>query len=295
MKKLSSQTKKNIKIYLTDLLFYIIGSFIYSMGVYTFAKMYNFTIGGVAGIALILNHLWDLPIGLFTLILNIPLILISLKVVGKEFLIKTMVAIGISAVFTDIVFPLTPAYSGEPLLAALFSGLGIGSGMAFFYLRGASSGGMDFLIMTIKVKHPHFSFGVVTMATDFVVIMLGWPIFGDVNAVLYGLVCSFTTSLVMDKILYGFGAGKLLIIITEKSRAIADAISKRADRGSTVIKAIGSYTQMEKDVILCACSKAQAYSITKMVHEIDPKAFAMITETSEVYGEGFIEKDDNQL
>lgn len=273
-----------------DLLCNIIGSILYATGIYTFAKMADFAPGGISGLALISNHLWGLPIGTMTLLFNIPLVLISYKVVGKHFLFKTARSMIISTFFLDVVFPHIPAYTGSPFMAALYSGVCIGAGMAFFYMRGSSSGGIDFLIMTIKVKHPHFSFGVLGMSFDFVVILLGWPVFGNIDAVLYGLATSFVCSTVMDKILYGMGAGKLVVIITNHGQALADHIGQITDRGSTMIKAMGTYTKEDRDVLLCACSKSQAYTITNAAHELDPGAFIMVTETSEVFGEGFIEK-----
>ena len=149
-----------------------------------------------------------------TLILNVPLVIVSYKVVGKQFLLKTARSMVISTIILDLIFPLTPPYTGSPFMAALYSGLCMGAGMAFFYMRGSSSGGMDFLIMTIKVRHPHFSLGMVTMVTDFLIILLGWPVFGNIDAVLYGLATAFVSTIVLDKILYGVGAGKLIIIIT---------------------------------------------------------------------------------
>lgn len=281
---------KKKKTLLKDLLFDVIGGILYAMGIYTFAKMADFAPGGISGLALIINHLWGLPIGLMTLIINIPLVLVSYKVVGKEFLLKTARSMVISTIFLDLIFPLTPAYTGSPFMAALYSGICLGAGMAFFYMRGSSSGGMDFLIMTIKVRYPHYSLGMVTMVTDFLIILLGWPVFGNVDAILYGLATTFVASVVLDKILYGVGAGKLIVIITNHGQQLADRIGEMTDRGSTIIRARGSYTQADRDVLLCACSKSQTYSITAAAHEVDPGAFIMVTETSEVYGEGFIEK-----
>lgn len=281
---------KKINTLLIDLLCDIVGSIIFATGIYTFAKMANFAPGGISGLALIANHLWGLPIGTMSLIMNIPLVLISYKVVGKTFLLKTARTMIISTIFLDLVFPHIPTYTGDPFMAALYSGICLGAGMAFFYMRGSSSGGMDFLIMTIKVRYPHFSLGMVTLTSDFLVILLGWPVFGNVDAVLYGMATSFVASVVLDKILYGMGAGKLIIIISTHGQQIADRIGQMTDRGSTILKAMGTYTQTDRDVLLCACSKSQTYSVTGTAHEVDPGAFIMVTETSEVFGEGFIEK-----
>ena len=285
-----NQMIKKKKTLLIDLLCDLAGGILYAMGIYTFAKMADFAPGGLSGLALISNYLWGLPIGLMTLILNVPLVIVSYKVVGKQFLLKTARSMVISTIILDLIFPLTPPYTGSPFMAALYSGLCMGAGMAFFYMRGSSSGGMDFLIMTIKVRHPHFSLGMVTMVTDFLIILLGWPVFGNIDAVLYGLATAFVSTIVLDKILYGVGAGKLIIIITNEGQQLADRIGEMTDRGSTIIRARGTYTQTDRQVLLCACSKSQTYSITAAAHQVDPGAFIMVTETSEVYGEGFIEK-----
>ena len=305
---------KKLGTFIIDLLFDIAGGLLYSTGIYTFAHMADFAPGGISGLALILNHLLGLPIGLMTLALNIPLVIISYKVVGREFLLKTARSMIICTIFLDVIFPHTTAYSGSPFMAALYSGLCMGAGMAFFYMRGSSSGGADFLIMTIKVRHPYFSLGTVSIAIDLLIILLGWlrhpyfslgtvsiaidlliillgwPVFQNVDAVLYGLASAFVGTVVLDKIMYGVGAGKLIIIITNQGQQIADRIGQITDRGSTIIKAMGSYTREDRDVLLCACSKSQSYTVTGAAHELDPGAFIMVTETSEVFGEGFIEK-----
>ena len=195
-----------------DILYDIIGSILFGAGIYTFAEGGNFAPGGISGIALIMNKLWNLPVGTMTLILNIPLVIISYKTVGKRFLIKTARTMIISTIFVDLVFPMFPYYTGQRLLAAIYSGALLGLGMVLFYMRGSSSGGADFLTMTIKKKRPHMSLGRLTLLIDLIIILIGWPVFGDVDSVLYGLIAVFVCSMVIDKILYGIGAGTLAIM-----------------------------------------------------------------------------------
>ena len=195
-----------------DILYDIIGSILFGAGIYTFAEAGNFAPGGISGIALIMNKLWNLPVGTMTLILNIPLVIISYKTVGKRFLIKTARTMIISTIFVDLVFPMFPFYTGQRLLAAIYSGALLGLGMVLFYMRGSSSGGADFLTMTIKKKRPHMSLGRLTLLIDLIIILIGWPVFGDVDSVLYGLIAVFVCSMVIDKILYGIGAGTLAIM-----------------------------------------------------------------------------------
>lgn len=270
-----------------------IGGVLYNIGIYTFAKNANFAPGGISGLALILNYLWQLPIGLMTLVMNIPLVLLSWRIVGRKFIRKTLCSMLICTALVDLVFPLTPTYGGAPLLAALFSGISIGAGLGILYLRGSSSGGTDFLTMSINKLRPHWSIGIITMSIDFAVILLGGFVFRQVDAVLYGLITTFLSSMVIDKIVYGAGAGKLLLIITDHRDDVAARIADVSGRGSTSVSAIGNYTKLPRTIVLCACSRSQAHMIKSAAHEADPAAFVMFTDTSDVFGEGFTEHAEN--
>lgn len=279
--------QKWIRTLLVDLCFDIIGSILYSVGIYTFAKTAGFAPGGLSGLALIINYLWGLPIGVMTLVLNIPLLLLSYRFVGRRFLLKTMRSMIICTVFLDLVFPHFPVYTGTPFLAALYSGVFLGAGLAFFYMRGSSSGGTDFLTMSIKVLRPHLSIGLVTMLIDVVIILLGWPAFGNVDSVLYGLAATAVTSVVIDKIIYGVGSSKMVVIITSLGQEVADKIALECGRGVTIAQAAGGYTGAPRQILLCACSKPEAYQVRSVAHELDPASFVMVAETGEIYGEGF--------
>ena len=251
----------------TDQLYNLAAGFLYALSICYFAKGADFAPGGLSGLALLGNYLWGFPIG-----------------IGK-----TVISMLWCTFFQDVVFADQPGYGGDPLLAALFAGITWGGALALLYMRGSSSGGTDFLTMSIKVLRPHLSVGVVTGAIDLVVILLGWPVFGSVDAVLYGLVTTAVTSLVIDKIMYGSNAGKMLTIITTKGQEIADEISRQCERGSTMVKAVGTYTGTERQMLLCVCARPQVYRIRMAAYRIDPGCMVMVTETGEVYGEGFID------
>lgn len=283
--------KKQTKELMWDVLADIAGGLFYALGIYTFAKTANFAPGGLSGLALITHHLWGLPIGIMTLVFNIPVILLSFRLLGKRFLFKSLRSMIVCTLFVDFLLPaVSPPYTGSPLLAALYSGIFLGAGLAVLYMRGSSSGGTDFLTMSVKVLRPHMSLGAVTMIIDLIIILMGWPVFGNIDSVLYGIVATGVTSIVIDKTMYGVGAGKLIIIISDHGQEVADKIANAIDRGSTLIRAIGTHTGSERQVLLCACNKSQAFKVRSAAHEVDENAFVMITETSEVYGEGFLEQ-----
>ena len=282
--------KKQTKELMWDVLADIAGGLFYALGIYTFAKTANFAPGGLSGLALITHHLWGLPIGIMTLVFNIPVILLSFRLLGKRFLFKSLRSMIVCTLLDFLLPAVSPPYTGSPLLAALYSGIFLGAGLAVLYMRGSSSGGTDFLTMSVKVLRPHMSLGAVTMIIDLIIILMGWPVFGNIDSVLYGIVATGVTSIVIDKTMYGVGAGKLIIIISDHGQEVADKIANAIDRGSTLIRAIGTYTGSERQVLLCACNKSQAFKVRSAAHEVDENAFVMITETSEVYGEGFLEQ-----
>lgn len=282
---------KNIRTIVIDQLYNLVAGILYAVSICYFAKNADFAPGGLSGLALIGNYLWGLPIGTTTLVLNIPLILLSLKFLGKTFLGKTLVTMLWCTFFQDVVFTRIPGYTGDPLLAAIFAGITLGGSLALMYMRGTSSGGTDFLTMSIKMLRPHLSVGALTGLIDLVIILLGWPVFGSVDAVLYGLITTVGTSLVIDKVMYGSSSSKMLTIITTKGQEIADCIAREADRGSTMLRALGTYTGTERQMLLCVCARPQVYTIRTAAYRIDPSCMVMISDTSEVYGEGFIDPE----
>ena len=201
--------KEKAQTLVTDQLYNLVAGFLYALSICYFAKGADFAPGGLSGLALLGNYLWGFPIGITTLVLNVPLIMLGFRFVGRAFLGKTVISMLWCTFFQDVVFADQPGYGGNPLLAALFAGITWGGALALLYMRGSSSGGTDFLTMSIKVLRPHLSVGVVTGAIDLVVILLGWPVFGSVDAVLYGLVTTAVTSPVIDKIMYGSNGRRL--------------------------------------------------------------------------------------
>ena len=205
---MTSKRETLIRQTAADLIYDITGGVFYAAGLYTFAGNAGFAPGGVSGLALILNHIWGLPVGTVTLLLNIPLAAVSYKTVGRRLLAKSAKTMIISSLILDVIFPFTPMYEGNRMVAAIYSGVFLGAGMALFYMRGSSSGGIDFLALTIKKKRPYMSIGVITLSIDLVVIFLGWPVFGDVDAVLYGVASTGVCAIVIDKSCTESGQGR---------------------------------------------------------------------------------------
>lgn len=288
-----TKKKYDCKTILIDLFFDVVGSLLFASGIYTFAFNADFAPGGLSGISIIINHFTDLPIGMLTLLLNIPIILISFKFLKKNFLLKSLKSMVISAFFLDYLFPLLPAYNGNELLAALFAGALSGAGLALIYLRGSSTGGSDFLVFSLKKLFPHMSLGQLTILLDGVIILCGAIVFGRIDAMLSGVVMTAVCSTVMDKIMNGASVGKMAFIITNMPDEVADVISDMTGRGSTIFEGKGSYTGEVRRMVFCACSNAEIVHVRRAVYSTDKDALVMITDYREAFGEGFQEPEQH--
>lgn len=279
--------KTKFKEIAMDLLFDIIGGILYAAGIYSFASQAEFAPGGVSGLAIIINHFTNLPIGTCTLILNIPIIIICLKTLGKTFFLKSIKTMIISTVIIDFVFPLLPVYTGDALMAALFAGALSGAGLALVYWRGSSTGGTDFLIMSLRKKFPHLSIGTISIFIDGTVIMLGGIVFGRIDAVLQGIVMTAVSTTVIDKITAGFMTGQVTFIVTNKAQEISDEIMHSIGRGVTNIKATGMFSGSDRNILMCACSRAEACHIRAIANSVDKTALVLLCPYDTAYGLGF--------
>lgn len=282
--------KINWKRLIYDLFIDISAGVLIGVGVYNFAANSEFPLAGVSGIALIFYRLFGVPIGLGSILLNIPIILGCYKTLGKEFFVRSMRSLLITSFLIDYVAPLFPVYSGDRMLAAICTGIFSGLGYALIFMNNSSTAGMDFVSIAIRTKRPHISLGKIVFILDCAIVLLGGFIFKDVDATIYGLIISYLLTYVIDKIMYGIDAGKMTLIITENGQAVVDVIDRYIERGATILQGYGSYTRENKEIVMCACNNKQMYIIKRMVKEVDKKAFIVILESNEVVGEGFKEE-----
>lgn len=272
---------------LKNLALEVLGCFISALGTYSFAVVAQVPVTGVAGIGAILYHLWGLPIGMTNILLNIPIVLVCFRLLGRGFFLRSVRCMVLFAFFTDFVLPALPVYSGDRLLAAVCGGVVMGIGDALIYMQNSSTGGLDFVTMAIKVKHPHMPFGNLTFGAAMAVIIANGLVFRDVDAIIYGILLNFLASTVINKMMFGFNSCMLAMIVTEDGPAVCAAIDEAVDRGSTILKAYGGYKQERRDVVLCACSSKQLYEIEKLVKRMDPASFTIMLQANEAQGEGF--------
>ena len=207
----------------TNLLLQTLGCFISAAGIYSFAVAAEVPVTGIAGICAILYRLFGIPMGLSNVLINIPIILCTYKLLGRSFFIRSVYCMVLFAIFTDYLLPLMPVYQGDRLLATICGGVVGGIGDALIYMNNSSTGGLDFITMGIKARHPHLPFGNITFAAALAVILLNGAVFQDVDSIIYGIMFNFIVSAVINKMMFGFSSSMLAMIVTDDGECRAAA------------------------------------------------------------------------
>lgn len=270
-----------------QVLWELMGSILIAIGIYNFAVQARFPMTGFSGIALILYRLFQVPIGLSTIVLNIPVAILCYRLLGKKFFVSSVRCMVLSSLIIDYVAPLFPVYQGSRLLAALCTGVISGTGYALIYTRNSSTGGSDFIIMAVKAVKPYLSIGNIAFWSDVGIILAGGYLFRDMDGIIYGMIVNYLFAVMVDKVMYGMNAGKVAFIVTEQGRKICQVIDDCCQRGSTILSASGGYKGEKKQVVMCACNSKEMYQVRKNVKEADPRSFFVVMESHEVHGEGF--------
>ena len=245
--------------------------------------------GGITGIATILNHLFQWPVGTVTLILNVPLFLISYKAMGRIFAFRSLVATLFFTLFIDVL-PLQPMTT-DPLLGALYGGVMLGAGLGLIMRGGATTGGSDMVARMVNKRFQFISTGSFLFAIDFAVVVSAGFLIGATEA-LYSLICIFLSARIMDTIILGFSSNKACFIISSRWQEISDRIMRDMDRGVTQLTARGAYTGAERPTLLCVIGRSEIMALKRILREEDEKAFVIIVEAHEAIGDGFTHLTD---
>ena len=240
--------------------------------------------GGITGIATILNHLLHWPVGTVSLILNLPLFIISYRAVGRIFAFRSLVATILFSLFIDIL-PLSPVIN-DPLLGALYGGVLLGIGLGLILRGGATTGGSDMIAHMVHRRFQFISTGSFLFAIDFAVVLAAGFLIG-ISEALYALISIFLTAKVMDVVIIGFSSNKACFVISSRWQEISDRIMREMNRGVTQLIARGAYTGTERPTLLCVISRSEITSFKRILREEDESAFVIIVEAHEAIGDGF--------
>ena len=271
-----------------DLIFDVIGSFAFALGIVCFVNPANLAPGGMSGVAILVNYVWGLPIGRMAFIMNIPLLILSWLFLGRRMTLRTVKSLVINSALIDIISASpVPIYVGDRMIGAVFGGALMGAGMAMIILRGSNTGGTDIVSFLIRKWFPHLPIGRIMMGVDGLIILVSIFVFGNMEAGLYGGISLFCCSKVIDSIVYGMDKGVMVTVISDKNKEIAEGIMQEMERGVTFLKGEGAYTGKPRNVLICAVRRQEFARLTAIIRMFDEDAFIITSETKEVRGEGF--------
>lgn len=288
-------TFNKVKGLITDYTVIAVGCLIYAISVAMFSSPNDIAPGGVMGISILINHVLPmLPVGMLSLVLNIPLFIWGGIEIGWKYLSRSLSATVISSLMIDafgleFISSIIKPYTGNPLLVCIFGGILCGAGMSLIFNRGGSTGGTDIVSRIMHKRKPHISLGKFMVLCDAVVVAASAFVYGNIENALYAIVFIFVSSKIVDIIVYGFARnnGKLLFIVTAHYDEVTELILKDIDRGVTLLDAQGGYNKDNKKVILCAVRPNQVHQTTVLVQSVDPSAFVIVTTAGTISGEGF--------
>ena len=265
----------------------VIGTIIYAIGFQYFLYPNAITTGGATGVAMIINYFSGLPVGVMTIILNIPLFAYSWKKFGLSFILASLAGTVLAGVFVDLFAMIPVEVTHEPLLAAIYGGIIKGFGLGIVYHAGATTGGVDLAAKFLRQKYQHINFSTFLLGIDIAIFLAFALLFKRYDSAMYAIICMYIASKVIDLVLYGTVNSKVCYIITDRSEEIKDGLTTRLHRGVTFLHGKGAWSGQEKDIILCVIKRSQIVELKHLVRAVDERAFVIVSDSREVFGNGF--------
>jgi len=284
--------RRRVKTLVIDYIVINMGLIIAAIGIGLFVVPAKLVSGGVTGISTILFYTFNISVGTSMLFINIPLFLVGVKTFGKEYGLKTLFGIIMLSVYVDLFIKLVGmgnmidfTEGSNYLLAPLFGGILIGTGLGLVLKYGGSTGGTDIIAQVVN-KITKIPVGYCMMINDTIIILSGIAIFG-IEKGLYAIIAMFTTNTVINKIFGGAGYTKMVYIISKEHKIIRNIILSDLNKGGTSISAKGLYTNEEKSMIMTVLKTKEIRNLQALIKQVDEDAFIIISDVSEVLGEGF--------
>lgn len=266
----------------------VVGAAIGAAGFQFFMLPNAIVSGGLTGIAQIVNRLTGLPVGVLSIILNVPLFIVAWKQFGTDFIVSSFVGTVLYSVFIDAAAMTNIVATTDPMLASIIGGVIKGLGLGTIYYVGATTGGVDIVARFLRRRFPYINFGTLILLMDAVIIAAYALIFRIVESAMYSLICMFVVSRAIDLVLYGLDNSSIVYIVSEHTDTIVKEITSGIlHRGVTLLHAEGAYTHEEKQVIMCVIKSPQIAEIRRLVRNIDQRAFLVVTDAKNVFGKGF--------
>ena len=262
----------------------ILGATIVSVSINTLIIPNQIADGGVTGIAIILHYLFHWPVSWTILLLNLPLFILGLRLVGRKFLVYSVVGVSVLSVMLSLTTHL-PALTHDTLLAVISAGVLSGIGMGIIFRSSGSLGGTDILAV-LFARTTAFSVGQILLGIDGMIFLAVAVLFRPEMA-MYALIYMFIATRVVDMVQEGLSHSKSVMVMTTRPQEIANELMEQLDRGVTLFQATGAFSGEAKQVVYCVISRTELSQVKKIIRDQDSQAFVAISEVPEVVGEGF--------
>lgn len=261
-------------------------SFTYAVGISLFLDPNNLAPGGVSGISIMLSRITPIATGTWIMLLNVPIMALGLWKFGFKFLISTIYCTYISSFFTNLLSSYG-ALTSDKLLAALAGGTIMAVSLGMVFKAGATTGGVDIVVKVMRLKYKHLKTGNLYLMMDAAVVVLSGIMFRNLETALYAAVTIFVSSVVLDTVLYGKDGAKMIYIISDHPKEITERLLADLDIGVTSLHGEGAYSGKEKEVLMCVMRKPLAPKAQQIVKEEDTEAFMIVSDATEIFGEGY--------
>ena len=259
-----------------------------------FTVPYHIVPGGVSGLSTAVAELVPLKVGTVNFILSIIIEGMGCLNFGVKFVMRSLIISTGLSIFLNIFEGMIPAYTSDPLVAAIAGGAMFGVSCGILLGRGISSGGTDTITLIIKKYFPHVSVGKTLMLTDALVVLVSTIIFKNIDVAIYSAFTIFCSGQVVDKIVVGMDVAKLIYVITDSPEKIQNHLVEKMDLGVTVLTGKGGFSQTEKGVLMLAVRRPMFSAVLRAVKQLDVNSFVIVQDASEVWGEGFKEHNQGQ-
>jgi len=265
----------------------LLGGILYSLSFVMLLYPARVLSGGITGAAMIINLTTGFPIGIALLIMNIPLFVAAFRRLGLFFTLDSLLILVLSSVLIDVLKPAGILLTADPMLAAVCGGALCGFGTGIILSTGASNGGSEIIAKLIRISRPDYNVGRILLVINVCVVVVYSVMFRQFELSLYSILSMYVSSLMVDATLYGMNASTLVYIISAAHKELARKITLEVRRGVTILYGHGAYTGATRPVIMAVIKKREIADLRKLVEEIDPGAFVIVTQTKEVLGLGF--------
>ncbi len=276
--KLSQNIKNSI--------LFVLGSVLTALGISVFYIPNKIVTGGVSGIATVLFYALSITPSVSYFIINLVLVLLGSRYLGKSFIIKSVIGSSIVTLFIQI-FSYVPTFTEDIILNSVFGSVISGFGIGLTLIAGGSTGGTDILGRLIQYKYPSASIGTAMLICDFIVIFVSLILFKNIDYALYGIVSLFIATYAINFLIRKLNVSKLAFVVSEKREDLVRELIKKSPRGITVMNVVGGYTGKDKHMIMCALKDREMPIFQKCVTDIDPEAFIIYSESEQIFGNGF--------